>query len=138
MLEIRKEHPWILWPDSICNTFPEKPVNKLLDGNHEYTIELDLELKEIREGRITLFCILPEFLSIDIEGDNSIFSYTTNSETKYITFPSSLFIPETLTKISLKYIPENFIKLFINNIMVLDISILGQKISYDPSPQLIF
>ena len=138
MLEIRKEHPWILWPDSICNTFPENPVNRLLDGNHEYTVELDLELKEIGEDRRTLFCILPEFLSIDIEGDNSIFSYTTNSKTKYITFPSSLFIPESRTKISLKYVPENFIKLFINNIMVLDISISGQKISYDPSPHLIF
>lgn len=138
MLEIRKQHPWILWPDSICNTFPDNPANRLLNGNHEYTIEVSLILKEINENRVTLFCILPEFLSIDIEGENSIFSYTTNSETKYITFPSSLFISEILTKITIKYTPEKYIKLFINNIMVLDISILGQKISYDPSPHLIF
>lgn len=138
MLQIKKQHPWILWPDSICNTFPENPANKLFDGDHSYTVELSVRLKEIEQDRITLFCILPEFLSVDIEGENSIFSYTTNSETKHITFPSSLFNTDQLVNISLKYVPERYIKLFINNIMVLDIPILGQKISYDPSPHLIF
>ena len=36
MLEIKKGNPWIFWPSSICDSLPEIPADKFLNGKHSY------------------------------------------------------------------------------------------------------
>ena len=61
MLEIRKGNPWIFWPSSICDTFPINPANKRLNGNHSFTMELDITLLDNSKSKKTIFSILPMY-----------------------------------------------------------------------------
>ena len=33
MLKLNKGEPWVFWPSSICDTFPENPGNRILRGD---------------------------------------------------------------------------------------------------------
>ncbi len=53
MLKINKGEPWVFWPSSICDTFPEKPANLLLSGEHDFEFELTFILKDNSQDQKT-------------------------------------------------------------------------------------
>ena len=44
MINIPIDDVWVLWPTTICSSFPEDPGNLYLNGKKHFKLELDLNL----------------------------------------------------------------------------------------------
>lgn len=84
-MTINKGEPWAFWPSHLCDTFPEEPGNKLLTGEHNWEIQLELSLPIIREDeRQSILTLLPHYTSFEVQGENIYLAYTgASGETYY-------------------------------------------------------
>ena len=136
MLEIRKGSPWIFWPSSICDSLPEKPANKFLNGNHSYSIDITLTLLDDSNLKKTIFSILPKYTGIDIDKENITLLVNQGDNTDAHILPKVIY-PYKKTNIILKYIYSEKMTLTINGILVKEIS-LTKPIGFDEHPHIIF
>lgn len=136
MLEIKKENPWIFWPSSICDTLPENPADKFLNGKHSYTIDLTFTLLDESFIKKSLFCILPKYTGIDIDKDclTLLVGYEDRTDTHIL--PPSIY-PHKKSNIILKYIYSEKISVSINGVLVKEIK-LTEPLGFDENPHIIF
>lgn len=137
MYKLEKKQPWIFWPDSICNTFPEHPGNKILDGSKTFKLQLKIVLEEITNIKQTIFSLLPSYIGLDIQNNASGFVYTLDSKANFIPIDDNLIPINEELNIVLEYIYKKTLSLSINNKVVLLKILNGKKLGYDSSPHII-
>jgi len=136
MLEIRKGNPWIFWPSSICDSLPEKPADKFLNGKHSYKIDLSFTLLDDTPIKRTLFCILPKYTGLDIDNECLTLLVGKQNQTETHILPPVIY-PHKKTNIIFEYTYSEKLSLTINGILVKEIS-LTEPLGYDEYPHIIF
>jgi len=139
MLKLKKGEPWVFWPSSICDTFPENPGNKVLRGDCYFEFEIKFTLNELSNERMTLFSLLPKYTGLDIHpnGQGMTFVCTTESTTEYVELPMLVNIGKETT-IKLKHLPKDNLSLFINGTKVYEEDLTNKVFGIDSSPHIIF
>lgn len=117
MIDIKKGFPWVFWPSSICDTFPEKPGNKILSGDQYFKLTFKLTLKDSSKDQKTLFALVPRFTGLDLYEDKMILTVTCEDGPTYIDLPL-LVHPEKEVIISIEHTPKENFRLFIDNNIV--------------------
>jgi len=136
MLEIRKGNPWIFWPSSICDSLPENPADKFLNGKYSYSIDLSFTLLDDSAIKKTIFCILPKYTGIDIDKDCITLLVGYSNETKTHILPSVIY-PYKKTNIIFDYIYSEKLSITINGILTKEI-LLTEPLGFDENPHIIF
>ena len=136
MLEIKKGNPWIFWPSSICDSLPEIPADKFLNGKHSYVIDITLTLTDNLPTKRTLFSILPKYTGLDIDDGCLTFLLTTESETEIFSLPS-VIVPNKKTNIILSYTYSERISLVVDGVILKEIT-LNEPLGFDENPHIIF
>lgn len=137
MLTLRKGEPWVFWPSSICDTFPENPGNKILRGDCFFEFEIRFTLRDTSNERKTIFALLPKYTGLDIHSEGMVFAYTTESGTEYVNLPS-LIQPNEESNIRINHKPNQYLSLFINSNLVYETSLSDKVFGLDNSPHIIF
>lgn len=139
MLKLKIGEPWVFWPSSICDTFPEHPGNKILRGDCYFEFDIRFTLPRLLNERMTLFSLLPKYTGLDIQpnGTGMTFVCTTESSSEYIELPMLIQVGEE-NLIKVKHIPENNLSLFINGIKVYEENLSNKVFGIDNSPHIIF
>lgn len=117
MITINKGEPWIFWPSSICDTLPINPANRCINGNHNFSFEIWLELLEIPKSKGTIFAILPDYtgIDIDIEKLSMIFDY--NGKREYTEIDNNFKINE-LIKIKFEHLIDKYINIYASETII--------------------
>lgn len=136
MIDIKKGSPWIFWPSSICDTFPEKPGNKILTGDNYFHVTFRLTLKDTSEDQKTLFTIVPRYTGLDLYKDKMVLTVTCEDEPVAIHLPL-LVIPEKEVIISIEHSPNDFFRLFIDNKVIHEIDLKQKTFGLSNSPHII-
>ena len=138
MLRIKESKPWVFWPSHICDTFPEKPANKILTGETSFVAYIDLTVHKV-EGVIgTLFTLLPHYTALDIYEGRLLFTLMdTNKQTKYHDLPFAIF-DDVRMRVKLQHSRKEFFKVFINSRLVLDLDISESGFAHEDDPHIIF
>jgi hypothetical protein len=135
MLEIRKGNPWIFWPSSICDSLPENPADKLLNGKHSYKIELSFTLLDNSSDKKTLFCILPKYSGIDIEKEKLFLLVGKEDKTEFYNLDYDIY-PHKKTHILYEYIYSEKLCITINNKLIKEVN-LTEPLGFDENPHII-
>jgi hypothetical protein len=115
MIHVKKGDPWILFPSSLCDTFPEVPATKVLSGEHDFEINLNCTLLDTVDINATVFAILPKYTGLDIHKNLLFFTVKFEDETsEYFQFP---FIIYNGVDMELKLIHKSnrFLRIYIND-----------------------
>lgn len=137
MLTINKGEPWIFWPSSICDTFPEDPSNKKLSGEYNFSFEVDFKVIDNSTSQKTIFTLIPCFTGFDIYPDKSIFTVTYQDETKVYPLKKIINIDERYI-IKVENVPNSVLRLFINNEVVVEEKLNNKVLGINDSPHIIF
>lgn len=136
MLSIKKGHPWIFWPSSICDTLPVNPGNKLLSGDKYFKLTLEYILRDNSDDQKTLFTIVPRFTGLDLYKNKSVLTITCEDKADYIDL-DYIAIENERTKLVIEHSPEVFFNLFINNSLIHSLDLKGRSYGKSDSPHLI-
>lgn len=136
MLNINKGEPWIFWPNSICDTLPENPANKVLSGDQYFKITFDLELTDTSDNQKTLFTIVPRYTGLDLFYDKMKLTITCEEEVHYIDLPLLITRNERVV-IVLEHLPKEYFRLFINNNEVYSHSLMNESFGIADNPHVI-
>ena len=136
MLELKKSNPWIFWPSSICDTFPVNPADKHLGGGSNFDLTLEFTLKDESKEQKTLFCILPHYTGLDLHEDFMVFTVSFQEKTEYFKLPL-LIVPNEYTKLRVVHRVNQYLNLFINSAMVLNVNFGANTWKTDGSPHII-
>lgn len=133
MLNISKGEPWLFWPNSICDSLPEKPANKILSGDQYFRLKLRINLTDTSSIQKTLFTIVPRYTGLDLYEDKMQWTVTCEDVVDYIDLPL-LIHPGKEVEIILEHRPKQFFKLFIDNkeVHTVDLSIREFGLSDNP------
>ena len=137
MLNISKGNPWVFWPNSICDTFPENPANKLLTSENNFTINLDFSYKEGNQKQKTIFALLPCYTGLDIHDTFSVFTVSYKKKTEHYTLPG-MINPDEKNRLVFKHRIKEGIYLYINDILVLSENLNSHELGFDNNPHIIF
>lgn len=139
MLKLKKGEPWVFWPSSICDTFPENPGNKILRGDCYFEFDIKFTLKELSNERMTVFSLLPKYTGLDIHpnGQGMTFIYTTEDKAEYVELPMLVNVGEE-NLIKVQHIPNKKLSLFINDRTVYEEELQSKVFGIDNSPHIIF
>ena len=137
MLKLNKGEPWVFWPSSICDTFPENPGNRVLRGDCYFEFDIRFTLREEPIERKTIFALLPKYTGLDIHPEGMVFAYTTEEETAYINLPSLIKVGEEVL-LTVEHQPNRYLKIFINKELVQEINLDNKVFGLDDSPHIIF
>lgn len=138
MLTINKGGPWIFWPSHICNTLPENPANKILTGDSDFDIFIDLTVMEV-EGVIgTLFTLLPHYTAVDIYEGRLLFTLMNREkETKYWELPYPIY-DEVDLNFHIRHRKNEYVDIFINGGLSLHLDIKKEGFAVENDPHIIF
>ena len=136
MLSIKKGHPWIFWPSSICDTLPINPGNKLLSGDKYFKLTLEYILRDSSDDQKTLFTIVPRFTGLDLYKNKSVLTVTCEDNAEYIDL-DYIAIENERTKLVIEHSPEVFFNLFINDSLIHNLDLKGRSFGIADSPHLI-
>lgn len=136
MLRIKKGHPWIFWPSSICDSLPVNPGNKLLSGDKYFKLTLNYIIKDSSEDQRTLFTIVPKFTGLDLYKTKSVLTVTCEDRAEYIEL-NYIGIENKKTELVIEHYPELFFNLFIDNILIHKVDLKGRSFGISDSPHLI-
>lgn len=136
MLQINKGEPWIFWPNSICDTLPENPANKILSGDQYFKVSFRLILTDNSYEQKTLFTIVPRFTGLDLYGDSMKLTITCEDKPDYIDLPL-LIKPDEEAEIVLEHSPKEFFKLFINNNEIYSLGLENRCFGIADNPHII-
>jgi|TARA_B110000908_G_scaffold37618_1_gene45202 hypothetical protein len=137
MLKINKGEPWIFWPNSICETFPENAGNKILSNKLNYTMEIDFTLTDESDLDKTLFALVPRYTGFNINNDGISFTITFQDDVEYYSLPH-IITPHELTKLKLNHIYKDKIELQLNDEIILSVDLSKREMGLDDSPHIIF
>jgi hypothetical protein len=136
MVDIKKGSPWVFWPSSICDTFPENPGNKILSGDQYFHLTFRLTLTDNSEDQKTLFAIVPRFTGLDVYKDKMILTVTCEDGPLYIDLPLLVKYQEEII-ISLEHSPKEFFRLFINNKVIHEVDLKEKIFGLSESPHIL-
>ena len=117
MIHINKGEPWLFRPSYICDSLPENPANKYLNGQYNFSFEIEMLYEEIKKEREVIFAILPDYTGIDIYDDKLILTFDFSGNREYFELRNTLTIGN-INKIKFKHIPKEYIAIIINDIVV--------------------
>ena len=137
MLKINKGEPWIFWPNSICETFPENAGNKVLSNKLDYTMEIDFTLTDESDLDKTLFALVPRYMGLNIVNGGISFTTTFEDDVEYHSLPN-VIIPHTYTKIKLNHVYGSGLELYLNDEIILNVELSEKQLGLDSSPHIIF
>jgi len=137
MLKLKTGEPWVFWPSSICDTFPEHPGNRILRGDCYFEFDLRFTLREEPIERKTIFAILPIYTGLDIHSEGMVFAYTTEDETSYINLPALIKVGEEVL-LTVEHQPNKYLRIFINKELIEEINLDNKVFGLDDSPHIIF
>jgi len=86
MLNIKKGKPWVFWPSSICETFPESPANLILSGDKSFQFNIDFILKEHVLEQSTVFTLIPKYTGLDLFPNQTSITVTFEDKVEYYRF----------------------------------------------------
>jgi len=138
MLHIKEGNPWLFWPSHICGTFPENPANKILTGNQEFELFVDVKLNKTEGVVGTLFTLLPHYTAMDIYKGRLLF--TMMNEDKVTTcwdIPQPLY-DDLRLRILWKHIPNQSFTVFINSREVQRVDLKEKSFAIENDPHIIF
>lgn len=136
MLNISKGQPWLFWPSSICDTFPENPANQILSGEHSFELSISFKLKDYSSEQKTIFTIVPRYTGLDLYPNETVITITFEDKPRYYRLPI-IIEPETITNIKFEHKPKQFFKVFINNDEVVNEMLADKVFGISPIPHII-
>lgn len=136
MLSIKKGEPWIFWPSSICDTFPENPANKILSGEHSFMFDFKFILRDTSTEQKTVFTLVPHFTGLDLLKDYTIVTITYQERAEYYKIPL-VIEPNIEYEVVYKHEPKSFFKVFINNQEVVNQDLKDLTFGISDSPHII-
>jgi hypothetical protein len=137
MLKINKGEPWIFWPNSICETFPENSGNKILSNKHNYTMEMDFVLTDESELDKTLFALVPSYMGLNIVNGGISFTVTFQDDVQYFQLPH-IILPHTLVRLKLNHVYNSKLELYVDDEVILNVDLTDKQLGLDSSPHIIF
>ena len=137
MLKIDKGEPWLFWPSSICETFPEKPANLILSGEYNFELELSFILKDESQEQKSIFTIVPHYTGLDLYNDQTVFTVTFEDKARYYRLPRTIS-PHKVTNIRIEHKVKEHFKIFIDKEEVVSESLVDKVLGKCPHPHIIF
>ena len=137
MLKISKGEPWLFWPSSICETFPEKPANLILSGEYNFEVELSFILRDYSDKQKTIFALVPHYTGLDLYKDQIVFTVTYEDKARYYRLPR-IFTPDITTNIRIEHKVKEHFKIFIDKEEVVSESLSDKSLGKCPHPHIIF
>jgi hypothetical protein len=140
---INKGEPWLLWPDKISYGINRGEIYKTLEGETDFTISMRVKILSKKPYKRTLFAKLPNYMGIDIEGDNNQLLFIYNKDENGDVGSEYEMIDGYLSSdynfVTVSYTKElNVIKIIINNQIVFTKSLGSQKLTIGYEPHIIF
>lgn len=136
MLSISKGNPWIFWPSSICDTFPENPANKILSGDKSFEFSFDFILKDNSADQKTIFTLVPRYTGLDLFPNQTVITITYEDGPEYYRLPL-IIDPDTNVNVKFDHKPKQYFKVFINNEEVVNESLVEKTFGIAESPHII-
>jgi hypothetical protein len=137
MLKINKGEPWVFWPSNICDTFPEKPANLLLSGEHNFEFELNFILRDNSQDQKTIFTIVPHYTGLDLYKDQTVFTVTFADKARYYRLPTIMPTDKPIN-IRIEHKVKQYFKIFIDKEEVVSESLEDKVLGKCPYPHIIF
>ena len=137
MLNINKGEPWLFWPSSICDTFPENPSNLLLSGDKSFEFTLDFILKDNSIEQKTVFALVPRYTGLDLYKNETVITITYEDKPRYYRLPMMIDIGVN-TSIKFDHKPKEYFKVFINKEEVVKESLEDKTFGISEFPHIIF
>lgn len=137
MLKINKGEPWIFWPNSICDTFPENAGNKILSNKLNYTMEIDFTLTDESDFDKTLFALVPRYMGLNIVNDGISFTITFEDDVMYYSLPY-VIVPHTYIKFKLNHVHGSRLELYLDDEIILNVDLTENELGLNDSPHIIF
>lgn len=137
MLNIQKGEPWVFWPSSICETFPENPANIILSGDKPFQFNIDFILKEPVTEQNTVFTLIPKYTGLDLFPTQTVLTVSYEDKTEYYRFDPLVKLNE-VTNLKFIHKPKSYLKIFINNIKVVDEDLNNRVFGICESPHIVF
>lgn len=137
MLHIETGNPWLFWPSHICDTFPENAANRVLSGDSEFELHVDLKINKV-EGVIgTLFTLLPHYTAMDIYEGRLLFTMMNeDKKTEYWDLPVPIY-DEVKLNIIWQHKPNNSFSVFINKRKVQEVDLSEKAFATESEPHII-
>ena len=126
----------MLWTDSICPAFSDKPASNVIAGGEDYTVEIDFEYDNTVGGtRKELFAIVPFYTGISIVNNEIFVGIGNLSGDKFL--PTGILVePNIKTNIQLEHKANQTLKLFINRKEVVSYDLKGDPLKVNTVPQM--
>ena len=138
MIHIKKYKPWIFYPSSLCDTFPENPATKVLSGEYNFQIEMKITLLNTIDVNGTVFSILTNYTALDIHKNLLFFTIRFEDGTsKFYQFPFQIYNGVEID-FKLIHISKEYLKIFINNEEQLNVELNELSLYLDNSPCMVF
>lgn len=138
MLHIQKGNPWLFWPNHICDTFPEKPGNQKLSGEHNFNLTLEVKVNEVIGQKGTIFCILPRYTALDIYSNKLLFTITQdNNKPSYEELDVKIY-DGVILKVKIEHIKNKTFKVFIDGKEVFNWNLEKVPFGKATNPHIIF
>lgn len=137
MLKINKGNPWLFWPSSICETFPEHPSNLLLTGDKEFSFTIEFTMQDDSIDHKTIFALLPRYSGLDVYVDKSIFTITYEDETVYYDI-GDVIKPFEKTIVTFLHLPKEKLVVFINKKVVVEEDLTNKTFGLSEAPHIVF
>ena len=136
MLSINKGNPWIFWPSSICDTFPENPANKILSGDHSFEFSFDFILRDDSADQKTIFTLVPKYTGLDLFPNQTVITVTYEDGPQYYRLPL-IIEPGTNVNVKFDHKPKQYFKVFINKEEVVNEPLLDKTFGLSDAPHII-
>lgn len=136
MLNIHKGDPWLFWPSSICDTFPENPANKILSGDHSFEFTFDFILRDDSLDQKTIFTLVPRYTGLDLFPNETVITITYEDKARYYRLPT-IVDQGVITKVKFDHKPKQYFKVFINNEEVVNESLMDKVFGINDAPHII-
>lgn len=126
-MHIKKYNPYVFHLKSLYSNIENKNVGELLNSTNDFELYMEFKLPNVTETT-TVFCLLPEYMGLDIYNGSFVFTIKLNTNTsKFYYLPYKIYNEIT---INFKFIHKsnNFIKIIINNEEQLNIDMTESKL----------
>ena len=137
MLSINKGEPWLFWPSSICDTFPENPSNLILSGDKDFQFNIDFILKDTSMDQKTVFALVPKYTGLDLYKNETVITITYEDKARYYRLPKIIDI-NVPTSVKFQHKVKQHLKVFINNEEEVSESLKDKTFGLSGFPHIIF
>jgi len=137
MLKINKGEPWLFWPSSICETFPENPANLILSGDSSFEMNIDFILRDNSSEQKTIFTLVPRYTALDVYARETVFTVTYEDKARYYRIPKKLDLDKVIS-VRFDHKPKEHFKIFINKEEIVSESLKDIKFGCSKFPHVIF